>query len=856
MVSSFPLRQFAANGQANVLTRSEPADDVYVMPTSLAQQRFWLLDQLQPGNTSLNMPLALRLVGDLDRTVLKRTIDEIVSRHEVLRTTFRSDNGRPMQVISTDNRSNLDLVDLTERADRDEEKDKLILDEAHSVFDLERGPLFKTKLIKLASDEHILLLTMHHIVCDGWSNGVLVREIGNIYEAFSQGLSTPYEELPIQYADFAVWQSEWLHSQRFDEQVSYWKHQLGTELPSLELPTDFPREKNGNSLGAIESVLLPNSLTKAVKALAQREDLTAYMIFLASFSVLLSTYGEQDEILIGSPMANRFPSETETLIGPFANTLLLKTDLAGDPAFREVLEKTKEVVLGAFSNQEMPFEKLVEIVRPSQRRKGGQLFQVLFIYQTAFMQPMKLKGLSIEPIRSVSPGSVFELSLGVVERAEGIRLQLEYNTDLFKSGTIRRMLENMQTILRSAVLDSNKNVSSLFTKAKHPDAIDKTAENGSDHSEAGAGNMTAVVGPDERLLETLKEIWKEVLHLESIGAQDDFFEVGGHSLLAAQLFNEIGKRLGVNLTLATLFQASTVEQLAKVIRDQKPRDKWTSLVPIKPVGSKTPLFLMHAAGGNVLFYKDLAGRLSENQPCYGMQAVGLDGHQSAYDRVEDMAAHYIKEIREIQNHGPYNLGGSSVGGLIAFEAGRQLQNAGEEVSLIALFDTFAPGFPKYLPGTSGLRITIMELIDRVQHHIDTIRILEAGKRWPYLSAKAAKARHAARRSYTRTKQKVVRGVITGLGRPLPEALAVTQNAISAAAKAYDPKPSNLDVVLFRASKQKRGTYQDDSLGWSNYVHGQIKIHEVNGSHGTIVAEPRVRFVATILDDLMKDPQQR
>ena len=927
MSAPFPHRQFESTEELVAST----SDDVYVMPTSVAQQRFWILDQLEPGNTSLNMPLALSLTGKLDVDALERTLNEIVSRHEVLRTTFSKNDGKPVQVIAARQAFHLDVVDLSDHSDKEDESNRIKVEEAHHTFDLQRGPLFKAKLIRLEAEDHILLLTLHHIVCDGWSNGVLVREVGEIYDAFSQGLPSPHDELPIQYADFAAWQQEWLDSDGFDDQLAYWKQQLGNELPALDIPTDFPRNKNRASFGDIESLLLPQPLTRAIKALSQREDATPFMIFLTAFNVLLHRYSGQDNILVGSPTANRQQSETEGLIGAFANTLLLKTDVSGVPTFNELLQRVKDVSLGAFSNQTFPFEKLVEKIRPSTNgRKGGQLFQVMFIFQTAFMQQMDLPQLTIKPIRSISPGSIFELSLGIVERSEGTRLQLEYNTDLFKTETVRFMLEDLQTILQAAVLDSNRTISDLLqwttplrsrkddqtvgestaplatTAVVVPSAVSgegveetltkiwqdvlhvDSISRDDDFFEIGGHSLLAAQLFDEikkklgvnlplatlftattirelaeliradlpspvageGVEQTLTKIWQEVLHVESISRDDDFFEIGGHSLLAAQLFDEIKKKLGVNLPLATLFTATTIEELAKLIRQEKPKDVWTSLVPINSQGTKPPLFLMHAAGGNVLFYKDLADRLGKDQPCYGMQAVGLSGHQSAYDRIEDMAAHYIKEIRGVQPNGPYHVGGSSLGGLIAYEVGMQLRRQGEEVDLIALIDTWAPGFPKPLPGVSRTKIKFFSFTDRVLHHVDTLRILERGSRWAYVQAKAIKVKNQVRRTYKQTKRKIARGVLNSLGRPLPDSLLVTQNAIATASRTYNPPTFEGDVTLFRASDRSRVLCHEDTLGWSNFVKGRLDIVEVNGSHGSIAVEPRVRYVAAKLVDLL------
>ncbi|MCO6509297.1 MAG: hypothetical protein J5I65_00730 [Aridibacter famidurans] len=831
--------------------REENSNGMFVMPATVAQRRFWLLDQLEPGSSSLNMPLALRLKGGLNVPALEETIEHLVARHEVLRTTFAKQEEGPVQVISKQGSVKLDVVDISGSEDPESEATRLTVEEAHTGFDLECGPLFRARLLKLSEKEHILLLTLHHIICDGWSNGVLVRELGEVYDDVTSGIAPSNGELPIQYADYAVWQEEWLKGNDFEDQLAYWKASLGDELPSLEVPTDYERRNVRTSFGAIESILLPRTLTRAIKALAQREDVTSYMIFLAAFYVMLHLRSGQDQVLVGSPTANRVHAETEALIGPFANTLLLKCDLSGDPAFREILQRVKTLSLGAFSNQTVPFEKLLESIRPSKARSSAQIFNVLFIFQTAFMKPVKLRELSITPIRSVSPGSIFDLSLGVVERDEGTRLQLEYNTDLFKPDTAKQMLVELEAILSSGILDLDGRISE--TRARivliGPDRENDQPSNEASENLEREIPAKAVLDSD-RIEETLIDIWKEVLNIDDVSAEDDFFQLGGHSLLAVHLFDGIKKKLGVNLPLATLFEATTIQSMAELIRKENPKDIWTSMVPISPEGSKPPFFLMHAAGGNVLFYKGLARRLGDDQPTYGMQAVGLDGHQSAYDRIEDMATHYLKEIREVQPYGPYFVGGSSVGGLTAYEVAQQLEAQGEEVALVALIDTYAPGYPTLARGTSKLKRKLFAKYDRAAHHVDTLRILERGQRWPYVKSKAEKAFNSYKRKYRNLKKQLKREVLERLGRELTDELKDVQNNIQLASSAYRARPYSGKVVLFRASKQRRGIVRDDTLGWSKFVTGELDIHEIRGTHGSIVVEPRVRHVAGILKEYL------
>lgn len=432
--------------------RPEGEDEVFVFPATPAQRRFWLLDRLEPGNTSLNVPLALRITGPLQVSALEAAVNEVVARHESLRTTFAERGGEPVQVIAPHLQVPLTVTDLTDlpeplRAQRAEE---LVREEARHAFSLEEGPLLHTGVLRLSETEHILLLTVHHAVCDGWSNGVLVREVGTLYSAFSRGLPSPLEELPLQYADYAAWQAEVLQSAQFQGQRAFWRELLRPPLPVLDLPADFPRRGGRAPEGEIATLLLPDELTQALRATASAADATLFMLFAAAFQVVLARYtgavGQRD-FLLGAPMANRGAVELEGLIGLFSNPIILRADLTGDPPFSELLARTRQTCLDAFGHQEVPFEQVLEDLELSPDRARVPLLQVYFIFQRAFMQPMVLPEGELTPRRSVSPGAMFELTLGILERQEGVRLQLEYNPTLFHAATAERMLAHVRNVL-------------------------------------------------------------------------------------------------------------------------------------------------------------------------------------------------------------------------------------------------------------------------------------------------------------------------------------------------------------------------------------------------------------------------
>jgi len=433
------------------------------LPLSFAQQRLWFLDQLVPDAPIYNIPLAYRVMGRLNVGALDQSLGEIVRRHEALRTTFTAVDGQPIQVIAPEINLRLPVVDLQEIAEteRDNEVQRLATQEAQQPFDLTIGPLLRVKLLRLDEAEHVLLLTMHHIVSDAWSLGVLMRELGVLYEAFSTGNPASVPELPIQYADFAYWQREWLSGEVLESQLAYWKQQLGGELPALELPTDRPRPPVQTYRGARQSFELSKDLTDALKALSRREGVTLFMTLLAAFKTLLYRYTGQEDVVVGSPIANRNRAEIEGLIGFFVNTLVLRSDLGGTPSFRELLGRVREVALGAYAHQDMPFERLVEQLQPERDMSYNPLFQMMFVLQNAPVPDWGFSGLALSPLEVDSKTAKFDLALSLTETEQILIGAFEYNTDLFDGATIARMVGHWRILLEAVVADPDKRIYEL-----------------------------------------------------------------------------------------------------------------------------------------------------------------------------------------------------------------------------------------------------------------------------------------------------------------------------------------------------------------------------------------------------------
>ncbi len=1323
------------------------AEDVFVFPASFAQERLWFLNQLEPSSPFYNMSGAYILRGPLDVGALEQSLNEILRRQEALRTTFAIEDEHPVQVIAAAQVLTLPVIDLQDLSETERESQTLRVatEEGEGPFDLGRGPLLRAKLLRLGEEEHVLLLTIHHIVCDGWSVEVLFRELAVLYQAFSTGSPSPLPDLPFQYADFAQWQREWLTGEVLEKQLSYWKQQLQGAPALLELPTDRARPAAQTFRGARYSLMLSKALAERLNALSRREGVTRFMTLLTAFQMLLSRYTGQEDILVGCPIAGRNRQETEGLIGFFVNTLVLRTDLSGDPTFRQLLGRVREVALGAYSHQDLPFEKLVEELQPARTLSHTPLFQVIFSLQNASTQTRQLPGLTMTPLRVDRGTSQFDLILDMAEKAEGLSCLFTFSTALFDAATIARMGGHFRTLLEGIVVNPDQRLSELSllteaerhqlfvewngTKSDYPrskcihqlfeaqvertpevvavefegerltyrelnrranqlahhlrglgvgpdvlvgvcverslemvvgllgilkaggaylpldpgypkerlafmlqdanvsllltqqrpveslsehrarvvcldtgwdgmaqaseenlcsgvttdnlayviytsgstgrpkgvsvphravnrlvlntnyvalDSSDRVAQAsnacfdaatfeiwgallhgarlvgvskdvalsprefaallrekeisvlflttdllnqfvselpGAFHSvrhllfggsavdprwirellkhgpprrllhvygptesttftswhlvqdvpeeattipigraigntqiylldrhlnplpvgvpgelhiggdglareylnrpeltaekfipnpfseEPGArlyktgdlaryrpdgsieflgrlddqvkirgfrvepGEIEAVlnghsgvreavvvaredapgekrlvayvvpeskerpllgqlrahlqqrlpeymvpsgfvllealpllpsgkvnrhelpapdrtrpelerryVAPRDTLERQLTEIWERVIGVHPIGARDNFFELGGHSLLAVRLFVQIEKFIGKKLPLATVFQAPTVEQLAGKLREEGWAEPWSSLVLMQGGGKRPPFFCVPGVGGNILGLYDLARHLGPDQPVYGLQAQGLDGKQEPHTRVEDMAAHYIKEIGAVLPEGPFLLGGASFGGKVAFEMARQLHAAGHKVALVALFDTFGRGSLGSLPKMTVLRHRLKNYRIRIAFHMRNL--LYQSERRTYIRKKS---RTLMRRIRSRIWQIIFKSY-QRMARPLPRALRNVREAGYLASKEYRPKIYPGRVTLFRAGVRSIAGAADYEMGWGKLANGGVDVREVPGDHVNMLVEPHVQILAQQLRD--------
>jgi amino acid adenylation domain-containing protein len=432
-------------------------------PLSFAQQRLWFLDRLHPDSSSYNLAFGVRLSGVLDITALEKTLNEIVRRHETLRTSFTVVEDRSLQVIAPALTLDLPVVNLQgiSEVDRENEISRLAEEETRKPFNLSQAPLLRATLLRSSQTEYVLLLTMHHIISDAWSIAILIQEVATLYAAFSSGKLSPLPELTIQYADFAVWQRQQLQNQEWEAQLAYWQQQLENCPPVLQLPTDRPRPAVQTFRGATQSFSLSSELSQAIASLSRQAEVTLFMTLLAAFKTLLYRYTSQEDILVGSPIANRHRAETNDLIGFFVNTLVLRTDLSGNPSFWELLKRVKECTLSAYAHQDLPFEYLVEKLQPDRDLSHNPLFQVSFGLQNVPTDKLELPGLAIDYLKLESQTANFDLSLDIYETESGIAGVIEYSTDLFDAATISRMVGHFINLLSAITANPQQPISQL-----------------------------------------------------------------------------------------------------------------------------------------------------------------------------------------------------------------------------------------------------------------------------------------------------------------------------------------------------------------------------------------------------------
>ena len=622
-VASLAIEVEKLSGEASGTIRPpiEPADREQSLPLSFSQQRLWFLDQLEPNSPLYNNPMTLRLTGPLNIVALGRSLNEVVKRHEILRTTFAVRDGKPVQVIAPSLELDLEVVDLSGRQEEEREGEarRLAAAEAQRPFDLACGPLLRSRLIRLGQEDHVWLLTMHHVISDGWSMNIFVSEVSRLYQALATGQEWELPPLPVQYADYAVWQRHWLQGEPLEKQLHYWTDRLRESTNWLELPIDHPRPPILTSRGAKKIFDFPPDLVKRVRELSRREGATLFMTLLAAFQTLLYRYTNQRRINVGTPIANRTNAEIEGLIGFFVNTLVMNVEIEGDPKFRELLKRVRESALGAYAHQDLPFEQLVEALQPQRDLSHSPLFQVMFMLQNTPQSKIELAGMTFSAFEIEGGIARYDLTVEMFETPEGMQGIFEYNRDLFEPSTIERLAQHFRRILEGVVADPDQRLTAI-------PILDDEEQNRILHE----WNRTAVLFPDDRCFHQLFE--EQVARLPEAPAV--VYEGLGLSYRELnERANQLGRylqKLGVGPeTIVGLCMDRSIEMVVGLLGIQKAGGAYVPLDPTYPV--ERLAYMVNDAQAPVLVTGE---HLLDRLPTQGMRLVLLDRDWESIAREE------------------------------------------------------------------------------------------------------------------------------------------------------------------------------------------------------------------------------
>lgn len=545
----------------------KPRAKQQISPLSYPQQMLWIVNQVHPSTPCYNIAESFQIEGDLNVDAVQWALTQIVRRHEALRTRFFTQAGEPVQQVDEPWNVPLPVIDLrhVDVSVREQQAQKLMVQKAREPFHLAKGPLLRALLVRLAPQTYKLMVTIHHIATDGWSQNLLWSELGVLYAAFGKAESLLSEPL-LQYADYALWQRDWLDEEKLQRDIDYWKLQLANMPPEIGLPSDRPRPPVMTFRGAREQVEVNVSLLRALKKISRAEGATLFMLLLAAFKVLLAQYNSQEDIVVGTAIADRRQVETETLIGFFINTLVLRTSLAGNPRFTDLLQRVKSVALEAHRHQDLPFPKLVEHLGASHALNSNPLIQVMFVLENTPLATLSLPGFQVASVPMDIGTCICDLLLSFTEVGDKLTGFIEYSTDLFDRSTIQRMIDFYLTLLETLVADPERDIESLKEHLPEYMVPATTVERKIDRKRLTkpvfAAREKEYTAPRNSTEETLCKLWADVLKLQRIGIHDNFFDFGGHSLLATQMMSRIAHGFEVELPVRVLFESPTVAELA------------------------------------------------------------------------------------------------------------------------------------------------------------------------------------------------------------------------------------------------------------------------------------------------------
>jgi thioesterase domain-containing protein len=696
--------------------------------------------------------------------------------------------------------------------------------EVATPFDLDKGPLFRSHILRIAPDEHVFLCTMHHTITDAWSMQVFTRELADLYEALSNGKTPALPELTIQYGDYSEWQGHLLETEIAQKQLLFWKDALEGAPAVLELPQDNPRPAEQTLQGASHDFAVPSEIIARIASLARQHKVTPFMFLLAAFKVLLYRYSGESDVLVGVPVAGRTLVETEALIGFFVETLVLRDDLSGNPRFVDLLARVRETTLGALANPDIPFEKVVEELRPERNLSCNPIFQIMFSVIKSAIRSHDFGNVVAYPYVVNGSTSILDLCATFIEDSDGKWwLQIDFNTSLFKLERIARMVEDYIELLQRITVDPAVRIDSVsvsvpllgasqatLTKAKpRRNGQGRLKRRRQTSSPARREEHPPTSDAEQALL---VGIWKDVLGVQEIGIHDNFFDVGGHSLLAAHLTAQIQNATGRMIPVSSIFRAPTIETLANLLRDHAVSEPDPVIMQLGQGGNGIPFFAVAAPGVDSLGYALLARHLGDQQSTYKLQSPepGIWGRPFEREELRTLAGQYICAMRTVQPHGPYCFLGMCDGVRIAQEMIVQLESLGEEVVLFAILDTWV---------FEHSQVRTLWAIDYYLGRLLMFAHLPLNQKVSTLQ-----------RTFKRLMGRDGSGK-TGWGQAYwPD-------------ESFHPPHFRAPVILFKRPRQPFYYVRDPEMGWGARSTGGVEICEVRCGHFQLLRQPYVGVVA-------------
>jgi thioesterase domain-containing protein len=825
-------------------------------PCTETQLRFWVLDQLQPGNPALNVSVRWEIRGSFKASTIEAAFRKIIQRHEILRTRFVERQGEPYQQVLDTVDFKLSVIDL--RGMPVEQREQRILsigeETASAPFDLSRGSLLRITLLMVENNRAFLLITAHHTCFDGSSIRILGRELGEIASALDAGRAPSLPELPLQYGDFALWQQEYLSSYGFDQERKFWTEAL-EGAPYFEIPSDHPRAPIRTTNGTIISAAKPVEFGERLEAAARDHKVSLFSYGVAVISAVLHRVTGSNDILLSTQVAGREHTDLEPMIGVFINNLVLRLPIKPSTSFEEHLSLATKTVGTAIDHHSMPFNKLVEFLNPVRDPSRNPLISVNFNLSKAFMEDRHYGDFELISAASQSPGVVYDMSFGMVGRPSGWRMSIEYNTDLYDRSTIEHILQLWQDVYEQVLANPSAALSADSTKqeafnAKTPPSTASSAASAlpvpgatpGEPNSSGQVNLAAV-SPAERT-RFLGEIWARVLDVDKVGPEGDFFALGGHSLLALRMLSAVRERFGIKPELAMLFQHPTLRGFADALsgpagpelsgRARAPVPAWERNCYKQGTGPATIYTINHP-----FLYYNLANRLDDSISVYNVNMFGAAEEElSAEVKLADVAVSAIRAMAIRPDAGPVGIVGLCVNGSLALEVARQLRQSGANIVFTAAIDSWAPGYFQTLPRRRQ-RLWIAER--KMKRFAYFIRKLLSGRMRPITFLKEFRATRWLLGVFSPDRVKV---------SAEEAANSLVTKFLVRAARDFRAEPVGEFLLLRSEASPARA--RKLLFGWNEAVAGRASVIDLAGWHEDSLTADGIRRLASIIEERVAD----